>query len=1701
MASLTTCHKTPTARRSTNRKSRHFMSQTYQAFVRRLGKKTSSASSDRTTSLGKKLPPIVAASVAAILLPNISYATDAIKTWDLLDNNGNATANANLYNNLNWDLDVRPTFTGNSDSLVFNGVGAGTIALNIAGGLTEFLVKSITINGGTHTFNGAQNLTFGDATASPNNTGNLTNNSSTTQVFNPTGTIAFSFGTINAAAGGFTFNANPTINIGNNSNAIGRNLTVDGAFNVTVNSVLAGTGTDTSDGGSLIKNGNGTLFLQGDSPNWNGRIIINSGAVEINKSSALGSAVGRTVITGGTATGRLNIKGGVNLAENLYIEGRANALTAPQLVNLAGNNTISSPLRLSAGGTEYALESLAGTLTLSGDINYDTVTGATNLRLGGTGNGVINGKIGAGGAAITLTKDGTGTWSLNGANAYTGSTFVSAGQLNLTTAHAGGAIAVSDGAALGVTITGPSQSVTTSSLTLGSNTTGANLIFDTGSIGNPISPIISANNFTTNGTNTLTIKSSAAPLSIGQFALIDYTNSIAGSGFGGLVLGALPARVTANLIDDTANTRVLLNVTAFDIPKWTGAVDSNWDIDDGTGSGTQNWKEATSGLVTRYLQGTAGTDSVIFDDTAAPTATNVNLSTTLTPATVTVNNTNLAYTFSGTGNLSGTAALTKRGTNTLILANTSVNDYTGPTTINEGTLQVGDGSTLGAGSLGTGNIVNNGTLVLNRPDAFSIGANIQGSGAIIKQSTGEATLGGNNSFTGTVTVASGSLRLGNSGALGSIAAGTTVLSGAALDVNGRLVPAGEIVTVAGTGLLDTGAIVNNGTAGMAIGLKNVVLSAPASFGGSGRFDIRDNSGGLNANGFELTKVGTNNIFLANIGETHLGNVVINTGRLAFEGDTTLGDQSGIITVAAGAELGFEDSIVTHAKPVQLNGGTIIVTAGNNNSLGGSITLNGGGTIRTNQSTTLLVDGKLTGVGGLSKTSPGTLILAGNNDYIGTTIVTQGTLRIGNDGPSGSLGADDVSLEAIAGQTATLAFRRSDTGLVVTNNIASPGLGSNVINIGATNGTVPPTAIITLSGTNTFTGPVNVNGGSLRITNSEALGVGPKTISIASNGKPSLRLDGTTGNLTLAPTLSLVTSNDDATYPAILNEAGNNVISGSISLSNGNGGNTRIRVDAGALTLNGDITTAAGATSARTLILDGGGSGTVNGIISSGSQTLGLTKSGTGTWTLNSANTYTGNTAIQSGTLKLGAAGSIAASSSISLATGSTLDVSGNSGFSLTPTQTLSGSGSIIGNVVGSAGSIIIPGTATTASTLAFNGNLSLSGSNLRSNLGGLNTAGDGVNDLVSVTGNLSLAGLNTVEIVPTGAPLSGSYRLIDYTGSLSGSVANLALNHNTRFILSLDLATAKQVNITASGSAANLTWSGDGGANVWNVNSAANWNAGTEKFYHVDAVTFDDSTANTAITVAEAVIPGSITVTGSQNYTFVGTGSINGAPGGFTKNGIGSTTLATANSYTGLTQINDGALIVTGSINGSSIAVNDGGTIGGTGTITTNNQPFILNSGGHLSPGVNEGILTVNTGTALFDISGAVGGASTGALVFSLDALGTSDRINLTLGALNIGTNELAFSDFSFTPLSGFAPGTYTLFSTGTSVLGSLDTDTSHLTGLINGLESTIGFGDNGTDLVLQVVPEPGSTTLIAAALASLLGLQRRRPNLRGSAH
>jgi hypothetical protein len=228
-----------------------------------------------------------------------------------------------------------------------------------------------------------------------------------------------------------------------------------------------------------------------------------------------------------------------------------------------------------------------------------------------------------------------------------------------------------------------------------------------------------------------------------------------------------------------------------------------------------------------------------------------------------------------------------------------------------------------------------------------------------------------------------------------------------------------------------------------------------------------------------------------------------------------------------------------------------------------------------------------------------------------------------------------------------------------------------------------------------------------------------------------------------------------------------------------------------------------------------------------------------------------------------------------------------------------------------------------------------------------------------------------------------------------------------------------------------------------------------------------------------------------NNLTLQGT--ISGA-GGLKKAGEGRLIINSVSFATGTTAVNGGTLLVNslgGSGTGSgNVTVSASGRLGGNGIIGNGVGAIGVSLTGKLAPGVDAaGTLRFNLGTGMLDISPAVLADASGALEFELGA--TSDSVAFTSGRLSIGTGVLEFDDFNFTSLGTLAQGNYLLFDGVSPINGSLGLDVSG--SLPNGLFGTVQLADGGNDLVLQVVPEPGTTTILVAGFALLAGSRRRR--------
>ncbi len=554
-----------------------------------------------------------------------------------------------------------------------------------------------------------------------------------------------------------------------------------------------------------------------------------------------------------------------------------------------------------------------------------------------------------------------------------------------------------------------------------------------------------------------------------------------------------------------------------------------------------------------------------------------------------------------------------------------------------------------------------------------------------------------------------------------------------------------------------------------------------------------------------------------------------------------------------------------------------------------ITLGADTTFNATNSGKFIFAGDISGAGSLTRTSSSsTLILAGTNTYTGDTTISSGTLQIGNDGATGSLGSGDVI------NNGTLRFDRTGT-LDVPNAITGTGGVQIDCPLGA--GTV------VFSGTNTFDGGVNVSSGALRITNSTALGDGTKTVTLSNGtaGAPQLRLDGSSDPIELPAGISYLTSNDN--NGAIVNEAGNNTLNGLITLTGG-GGSTRMYSNAGTLTLTGSITTN---TTSRTLKLMGIGNGVITGDISNGNATnvLSISKEEAGTWTLSGNNSHSGTTNVLAGTLILGGPAALGnggstfgnANGSTSTTAGATLDLNGQ--------QNINDIINVRGTGVSNVGGMI--NNSATAASIA-------SGvvSSISTTAGGVHSAVPNViltgNATATATLGLSAAsftiagGTTVYSAAPTVTITGGGGSGATGTAVLTSGVVSIITitNAGTGYTTAPTIAfsggtvTTAGTNPTGTGNATNFIVAG---IQVTNPGSG---------YISAPSVTFSSGSGTTAIANLSAVIMGATGSIGGSGDIIINPGITGSAA--MTKVGSGTLTLNGSNTNTGATTVSAGTL-------------------------------------------------------------------------------------------------------------------------------------------------------------------------------------------------
>ena len=372
--------------------------------------------------------------------------------------------------------------------------------------------------------------------------------------------------------------------------------------------------------------------------------------------------------------------------------------------------------------------------------------------------------------------------------------------------------------------------------------------------------------------------------------------------------------------------------------------------------------------------------------------------------------------------------------------------------------------------------------------------------------------------------------------------------------------------------------------------------------------------------------------------------------------------------------------------------------------------------------------------------------------VNTTVYTNG-ITFGGSSSGGLGGPGTINL---AGSTPS-----------ITNGVSAT---INTILGGTAGLTKNGAGILTLNGANTYSGATTISAGAVQINNAASLGsVVDGTIVI---GGAQLRLG---GGISVAEALTingLGTGTTNATRGALSNNSGNNTYTGKITLGSNSAINFR---NGNSLTLNvGDVLVIGDGDaidlSNRTLSLYSDNASSVlninDKITDTGvlPATGGLTVSGVGTVNLNAANTFTGTTTLNQGTLALG---------NVNALQFSTLDTTGsgdrNTTFTVSGTNTY--------NLGGLAGNDAININANTLSVGA--NNESTSYTSVISGAGGLTKVGTGI---LTLGNNQEYTGGTTVNggiLNKTGGTFAAQSFNVGVNGTLTSSTTLLALGTNT----------------------------------------------------------------------------------------------------------------------------------------------------------------------------------------------------------------------------------------------------------------------------------------------------------------------------------
>lgn len=1290
----------------------------------------------------------------------------------------------------------------------------------------------------------------------------------------------------------------------------------------------------------LTKVGIGTLSLSGANT-YIGTTTVSDGVLALGTNGTTGSISNSTNINvSGSGVFAINrrdtvVQGGIFRTNAITGTGGFAQIGSGTTI-LTAPNTFSGDTTVSAGRLvlSNALAIQNSALNLSGGtLSFSNNTSATFGGLKGSGN--LN-LANSSSVAVALTLNNVAASAANYSGTLSGATsltLVGSGTQTLS-----GSNTYSGGTFLnaGTLVIGNTNALSTGSLTI----TGSSTLLDTNfSFNNPI--IISGGSTTLTmdsgaglWTNTGVISGNGAVLKAGSGTLLlSASNSFSGGTFlnaGTLVLGNSNALSTGTLTVTSSSTLLYTNVS-FSNPIVISGGSTTLTMDSGAGIWTNSSVISSNGAILK-----AGSGTLFLS-----TSNSYSGGTFLNAGTLGIGNSNAL------------------GSGTLTIANgTRINNTSGsPITLNNNSqIWNGDFTFLGSSALnlGSGSVTLGTNLtVIVSSSTLTSGGNISGGFYLTKGGIGTLTLAGTNSYTGTTTVSLGTLLVSGLLGGGSYSSSVTISNGAIFNFAGSSSQS-LVGQITGPGML------------VVSGSGTLVLAASNNYGGT----IVRNGGTLS---------------LSNASALSYGGLTITNGTLSTElipnstvdlGFSTMNLQGNSTLVVAADSTSGTNFIVD----------ALLLTGSNNTIINTAYTPFGTYTLiysfNTIGSTNIGYS-----YGGQTATLNGAPISVGRNTYALTNndnniqlIAAGGPWNISWTGSNNNIWNTNSTNWITNGGSLSAVFNNND-------NVTFTNLANNT-NIGVTNaGVIAGTMDISNNSQSiTFTnGPISAtiltianNAGSITFSNqSNTLSglVVSGTNNVSMNSPLTVNGGGSNGLNVIGDASTVITFSSNTT----LNNANLTINGGTVSNSS-----SILITNSGSFTDNFGLTLGTGTISGSgsvTALFFNVTNGLINNSLAGGGA---LTKRGVGTVTLSGANSYTGGTTINDGTLvvsnssALGSGGALNVSSGTLINNSFNISVSsvtlGNGTISGAGTITLTSSNGFTATNSGSAAVTVVLGNLGALATFTQSGagTTTLSGSN--SYRGGTfvtsgtlvisnsRALGSGINNPLTVSGGTLIndgfnVSVTTVSLgngtIAGNGTITGSSFTATNTGTLliSNSLAGLARFTNR--------GTGTTI-LTASNSYSGGTLATNGTLIASNANAL-----GTGGVTNNGALL--DLGGNT-LTNIFALGSGTIqngTISNSVNFTNLSNGTVSAnltGSGSLVRSGAGTLILSGTNSYDGLTLVSSGTLIASNPYALSSNTVSISGGVLNLGGQTFTNT-FALSSGL-----ITNGIISNNL---IFDQLGA----------------------------------------------------------------------------------------------------------------------------------